>query len=348
MENTAYRAIAIVGVGAILPDAPNAPAFWENVKKGRYSITEVAPDRWDPALYYDPDHSAPDKTYSKIGGWVREYEWDPIKWRLAIPPRVVDAMDDAQKWAIACTREALDDYGYPARPLDLNRTAVILGNAMGGENHYLTVSAHLLSGVRPRTGGKRQFRRAAGGDAPRYHPRIAPADRQAPARDYRRHHARRIGQLHCRPHRQPVQFSRPQFHHGRGVRLGDGGDQAAMEGLVQNDFDLAVTGGIDRNMGASTFIKFCKIGALSATGTRPYAEGADGFVMGEGAAVFLLKRLADAERDGDKIYAVLRGIGGSSDGKGKGITAPNPVGQKLCHRARLGECRRVARYRDDD
>ena len=97
----------------------------------------------------------------------------------------------------------------------------------------------------------------------------------------------------------------------------------------QNDFDVAVTGGIDRNMGASTFVKFCKIGALSATGTRPYAEGADGFVMGEGAAIFLLKRLADAERDGDKIYAVLRGMGGSSDGKGKGITAPNPVGQKL-------------------
>ena len=83
------------------------------------------------------------------------------------------------------------------------------------------------------------------------------------------------------------------------------------------------------------FVKFSKIGALSATGTRPYAEGADGFVMGEGAAIFLLKRLADAERDGDKIYAVLRGIGGASDGKGKGITAPNPVGQKSGHRARL-------------
>jgi len=82
-------------------------------------------------------------------------------------------------------------------------------------------------------------------------------------------------------------------------------------------------------MGAQTFVKFCKIGALSATGTRPYAEGADGFVMGEGAAIFLLKRLADAERDGDKIYAVIRGMGGASDGKGKGITAPNPVGQRL-------------------
>ena len=82
-------------------------------------------------------------------------------------------------------------------------------------------------------------------------------------------------------------------------------------------------------MGVDAFVKFCKIGALSATGTRPFDAGADGFVMGEGAALFVLKRLADAERDGDRVYAVLLGIGGSSDGKGKGITAPNPAGQRL-------------------
>src|SRR5262252_4798570 len=113
METTADRAIAIVGVGAVLPDAPNAPAFWQNIKDGRYSITEVAPQRWDPARYYDADPNAPDKTYSKIGGWVRQFEWNPVAWKMAIPPRVVDGMDEAQKWAIACTREALEDYGYP-------------------------------------------------------------------------------------------------------------------------------------------------------------------------------------------------------------------------------------------
>ncbi len=138
MENTSYRAIAIVGAGAILPDAANVPAFWENVKNGRYSISDVQPERWDPSLYYDSDPNAPDKTYSKIGGWVREFVWDPIQWHLPIPPRVVDAMDESQKWAIACTREALEDYGYPKRPLDANRTAVILGNAMAGERHYFT------------------------------------------------------------------------------------------------------------------------------------------------------------------------------------------------------------------
>ena len=104
--------------------------------------------------------------------------------------------------------------------------------------------------------------------------------------------------------------------------------QGAMDGLRSGQFDAVLTGGVDRNMGVELFVKFSKIGVLSPDGSRPYAEGANGFVMGEGAAIFLLKRLLDAERDGDKIYAVIRAIGGSSDGKGKGITAPNPLGQQ--------------------
>ena len=138
MQDTAFRAIAIVGTGAVLPDAPNVAAFWKNITAGRYSITEVPSDRWNAALYYDADRNTPDKSYSKIGGWVREHTWDPLGWRMAIPPRVADAMDGAQRWAISCTREALADYGYPGRPMDTERTAVILGNAMAGERHYLT------------------------------------------------------------------------------------------------------------------------------------------------------------------------------------------------------------------
>ena len=151
-------------------------------------------------------------------------------------------------------------------------------------------------------------------------------------RNHRRQHARRIGQLALLAASRTSTTSTVQTTFAtppappRWAAI-----TAAVEGLIENAILTAViTGGIDRNMGIQTFVKFCKIGALSATGTRPYAEGADGFVMGEGSAIFLLKRLADAERDGDKIYAVLRGIGASSDGKGKGITAPNPVGQKFC------------------
>ena len=319
-----------MGVGAILPDAPNVPAFWKNIKAGRYSITEVTPDRWDPALYYDSDHNAPDKTYSKIGGWVREYAWEPLKWRMAIPPRVADAMDGAQHWGIACTREALADYGYPERPLNTERTAVILGNAMAGEKHYLTaMRAHFPEYAR-------ELEESATFAA------LPAAVRREIAREWRARLGDRLptitedsmpGELaNCIAGRiaNLYNFHGPNFVCDAACASAMAAISAAADGLIEHDFDVAVTGGIDRNMGASTFVKFCKIGALSATGSRPYAEGADGFVMGEGAAILLMKRLADAERDGDKIYAVLRGVAGSSDGKGKGITAPNPIGQKIC------------------
>ncbi|HKN20099.1 MAG TPA: beta-ketoacyl synthase N-terminal-like domain-containing protein, partial [Terracidiphilus sp.] len=330
MENTAHRAIAIVGLGAVLPDAPNVPAFWENVKNSRYSVSEVTPDRWDPAFYYDPDPKAPDKTYSKIGGWVREHVWDPMKWRIPIPPRVVDGMDGAQKWAIACTREALEDYGYPKRPLDLDRTAVILGNAMAGERHYLTSFrvffpeyAHQLAESASFAALPAESRNNITRELhDRMDSRLPEIWEDSMPGELANCIAGRIANV--------FNFHGPNYVCDAACASAMAAISSAVEGLVQNNFDVVVTGGIDRNMGAPTFVKFCKIGALSATGTRPYAQGADGFVMGEGTAIFLLKRLADAERDGDKIYAVLRGMGGSSDGKGKGITAPNPVGQRLC------------------
>jgi len=130
------HAVAVVGVGAILPDAPNAAAFWKNIAGGRYSIIDVPPERWKVADYYDPDPAAPDKTYSKIGSWVRGFEFDWKKFH--IPPRVASAMDEGQQWAVTIAAEALADYGYPNRPLDTERCGVILGTAMGGERHYQT------------------------------------------------------------------------------------------------------------------------------------------------------------------------------------------------------------------
>lgn len=329
MENTSYRAVAIVGTGAVLPDAPNVEAFWKNVKNGRYSIGEVTPNRWDPALYYDPDRNAPDKTYSTIGGWVREHAWDPIKWRLPVPPRVVDAMDESQKWAIACTREALEDYGFPSRPLNTDRTAVILGNAMAGEKHYFTALrlyfpeyAHELEASQSFAALPEKLRRDLIRELhDRMAKRVPDVTEDTMPGELANCIAGRIANI--------FNFHGPNYVVDAACASAMAAISAAIEGLVANDFDLAVSGGIDRNMGVSSYIKFCKIGALSATGTRPYAEGADGFVMAEGAAIFLLKRLADAERDGDRIYAVLRGMAGASDGKGKGITAPNPIGQKL-------------------
>jgi acyl transferase domain-containing protein/NAD(P)-dependent dehydrogenase (short-subunit alcohol dehydrogenase family) len=330
MKETAHRAIAIVGVGAVLPDAPNAAAFWENLKAGRYSISETPKDRWNTDLYYNADPSVPDKSYSKIGGWVKDWDWNPLKWRLPIPPTVSDQMDRTQKWAIAATREALADYGYPERPLDTDRTAVILGNAMAGDRHYMSAlrinfpefateleHASSFRTLPPEVQKEilREVQQAVGRKIPEITEDTMPGELANVI-------AGRIANL--------FNFHGPNFIVDAACASAMAGITAAIEGLEEGAFDAVITGGVDANMSASSYVKFCKIGALSATGTRPYADGADGFVMGEGAAIFVLKRLADAERDGDRIYAVIRGLGGASDGKGKGITAPNPIGQKLC------------------
>jgi acyl transferase domain-containing protein len=329
MENSVHKAIAIVGVGAILPDAPDVPSLWENLKSGTYSISEVPRERWDPELYWDSDPTAPDKTYSKIGGWVRSFEWNPLGWRLPIPPRVSEAMDLSQKWAILGARQALEDFGYPQRSLDPERTAVILGNAMGGDNHYVTAArimfpeyAETLAQTPSFATLPEEIRRKVTEELRRdIGRRFPPITEDTMPGELSNIIAGRIANL--------FDFHGPNYVCDAACASAVAAIGSAIEGLEEYDYDAVITGGVDSNMSASTFTKFCKIGALSATGTRPYADGADGFVMGEGTAVFLLKRLEDAERDGDKVYAVIRGVGGSSDGRGKGITAPNPVGQRL-------------------
>jgi acyl transferase domain-containing protein len=329
MNDFAPEPIAIVGVGAIMPSAPDAEAFWANITNGRYCITDVPPERWDPSLYYDPDPRAPYKTYSRIGGWVHEFGWDPIGWRLPVPPTVAVQLDDGQKWAITAARAALLDAGWPQWTVDPERVAVVIGNAIGGEKHYDTnlhiefpsfaravgsapSFAALPEGVR--TAVLTEAREAFNADFPGVTEDTMPGELANII-------AGRVANL--------FNFRGPNFTTDAACASGLAAMSAAARGLQAHDYDAVITGGVDRNMGVSAFVKFCKIGALSATGTRPFDAGADGFVMGEGAALFVLKRLADAERAGDRVYAVLLGVGGSSDGRGKGITAPNPVGQRL-------------------
>ncbi len=332
MNSSEVRAVAIVGVGALLPDAPNATALWENVCGKRYSIVDVPPDRWSVDDYFDPDPAAPDKTYSKIGGWVRGFSFDWKKYR--VPPRVAEAMDESQKWAVTVADMALTDYGYPNRHLDLERTGAVIGTAMGGETHDLTTlrasfpeyaralvqaPAYQQIPLEARGALIEQWRAQIGAALPSITEDSMPGELPNVV-------AGRIANV--------LNLRGPNFITDAACASSFAAIQAATDLLYGADgtppqCDAVLAGGVDRNMGAPTFIKFCKIGALSATGTRPFSDGADGFVMGEGAGIFLLKRLSDAERDGDRVYAVIRGIGASSDGRGKGITAPNPAGQQL-------------------
>ncbi|MBX7432208.1 acyltransferase domain-containing protein, partial [Mycobacterium sp. Y57] len=321
--------IAVVGVAAIMPGAPDATSFWANIKAGQYSISDVPPERWDPELYYDPDPQAPDKTYSRIGGWVRDFTWEPLAWKLPIPPAVSAQMDTGQQWAVAGTRAALLDAGWPDWTVDPERVAVIIGNAIGGDKQH-------RSNLRIEFP---EFARELGA-APSF-AALAPEVREAVLAETHSSFSANFEEI--TEDTMPGElanvvagrvanlfnFRGPNFTTDAACASALAAMSAAVRGLQASDFDTAVAGGVDRNMDAPGFVKFCKIGALSATGTRPFDAGADGFVMGEGAALYVLKRLSDAERDGDRIYAVLLGIAGSSDGRGKGITAPNPVGQRL-------------------
>ena len=326
-RDPAERAVAVVGVGALLPDAPDAQQFWQNVLAGRNSITDVTPDRWLATDYWDPDPKAPGKTYSKIGGWVRGVTFESTK--LKIPPRVAASMDDGQKWALLCAGAALRDAGHPDRPLDSESTAVILGNAMGGERHYETVLRLSFPEY------SRALYETAAFKA------LPAAARDAILAEFAAEIARRLpdttedtmpGELtNIVAGRVAAVYNLrgPNFTTDAACASALAGVQAATDSLVDHHYNVALTGGMDRNMGATTFVKFSKIGALSPDGSRPYSAGANGFVMGEGGAFFICKRLDDAEKAGDKIYAVIRGVGGASDGRGKGITAPNPIGQRL-------------------
>ena len=136
MSAREVQPVAVVGAAAIMPMAPTGDAFWANIKGGRYCISEVPTERWDPARYFSPDHAARDKTYSTIGGWVHEFEWDPIAWKMPIPPTVQSQMDISQKWSLSAARRALMEAGWPSWSADNDNVAVIIGNALGGEKHY--------------------------------------------------------------------------------------------------------------------------------------------------------------------------------------------------------------------
>ncbi|MCA9980349.1 MAG: hypothetical protein KDD89_05940, partial [Anaerolineales bacterium] len=265
--NEYERAIAIVGLGAILPDAPNVSAFWHNILSKKYSISPTPAGRWGAGDYYDPDPQAPDKTYSNIGGWVRGFEFD---WkRFRIPPKVAGAMDEGQQWALTAAADALADYGYPERPLDTEHTAVILGTAMGGEQTYWTnlrinypEFAHALQ------------------QSPAF--QQLPADQQAKMlADAHAELDQQIGAISedTMPGELPniisgrvanvLNLRGPNFITDAACASSFAAVESALEMLVEHKVDAVVTGGVDRNMGIGSFVKFCKIGALSATGTRP-------------------------------------------------------------------------------
>ncbi|GAA2105345.1 type I polyketide synthase [Actinomadura alba] len=311
--------IAIVGVGALMPGSTDVDGFWHTVVTGRDQITDIPATHWLVEDYYDPDPAAEDKTYCKRGAFLPQLEFDPLA--FGIPPNSLEATDTAQLLALVVAEQVLNDAaeGRQNAPLDRERVGVILG----------TGQTELFAELESRT------RRPLWDRALREHG-IAEPEAKAISDRIAAHHVpwREASFPGLLGNVVAGRVANKFDLHGTNCTI-DAACAAslaalsmAVDELSLGRADMVVTGGVDTLNDAGTFMSFSKSFALSRTGDcRPFSDAADGTILGEGIVMFALRRLDDAERDGDRIYAVIRGIGSSSDGRGTAIFAPLPAGQ---------------------
>lgn len=316
--------IAIVGMGCLFPKAQDLQQWWRLLRTGVDAVGEVPPTHWTLDDYFDPDPKSPDKTYASRGAFLDAYPFDPTG--FGVPPNILEATDTSQLLSLVVARAALADAGYPdvgspkAETWDRSRTSVLLG-VTGTQELVISLGSRL---------GHPHWRRAlveAGVDAETTEDVIA-----------------RIGRAYVGWQENSFPGLLGNVVAGRiANRLNLGGTNAVVDAACASSLaaihlaclelqarrcDMALSGGVDTLNDIFMYMCFSKTPALSPTGdARPFSARADGTILGEGIGMVVLKRLSDAVRDGNRIYAVMKSIGTSSDGKAKSIYAPLPEGQ---------------------
>ncbi len=308
--------VAVVGVGALLPGSPDAGEFWRTVVAGRDLITDVPARRWLVDDYYDPDPAAPDKTYARRGAFLPEIDFDPMA--FGIPPNTLPATDTSQLLALIVAEQVLADCGGLST-VDRDRVGVILGAAalelLGHMNARLQRPVWLKA---LRENGMPEAEAQAVCD------RIA--EHYVPWQEST--FPGLLGNVVAGRIANRFDLRGTNYTTDAACASSFAALSTAVSELALGRADLVISGGVDTVNDIFMFMCFSKTPALSASGDcRPFSAAADGTMLGEGLAMFALKRLADAERDGDRVYAVIRGIGTSSDGRGTAIYAPLPEGQ---------------------
>ncbi len=304
-EETSGSDVAIVGMACVFPDAPDLEAFWHNVVEGVDSIVEVPSERWREEDFFDPDGAPGLTTPSKWGGFLDPIPFDPA--RYGIPPKSIPSIDPIQLLSLEVARRALEDAGYEERGFDRDRTAVVFGTDGGSD---------LPSAL----GFRAQYRRFIGEMPAEIDDHLPPVTEDTFPGMLANVIAGRIAN-----------------------RLDLGGENCTVSAacasslaalatacrwLEAGDCDMVIAGGADVHNAAGDFLMFSSVHALSRRGQcRTFDEDADGIVLGEGVGAVILKRLSDARRDGDRVYAVVKGVGASSDGRSMGLTAPRREGQ---------------------
>ena len=292
------RDIAIVGIACTFPGAVDLPAFWSSILRGIDAVTEIPADRWDAERY--SDHSA-----SRWGGFLPPLQVDPLAY--GIPPTSMGSIDPAQLVSLETARRALADAGYAEGGFDREHTSVIFGAEAGGDLADAAAFRALL---------------------PTYLERV-PTELLAELPELTEDTfpgtlANVIsGRIANRLDLRGANYT---------VDAACGSSLAALDVAVKElrhgTSSMVLCGAVDLHNGINDYLMFTSVGALSKTGKcRPFDAAADGIALGEGVACLVLKRLADAERDGDRVYAVVKGVGAASDGRALGLTAPLPEGQ---------------------
>jgi acyl transferase domain-containing protein/NAD(P)-dependent dehydrogenase (short-subunit alcohol dehydrogenase family) len=307
--------VAIVGMSGFFPQSPGLKAYWRLLLQGRDAITEVPSTHWSKADYFDPDPRAPDRVYCSRGGFLPPIDFDPSE--FGIPPASLESTDSSQLLALVAAKQALRDAGLS---LDRDRTSVILG-VTGTQELVIPLSSRL---------GFPRWRRAletAGVDAER-----------------REQVMRTISASYVPWQETSFPGLLGNVVAGRiSNRLDLGGTNCVVDAACASSFaavhvallellsgrsDVVITGGVDTLNDIFMHMCFAKTQILSPTGdARPFSKDADGTVLGEAIGLLVMKRLADAERDGNRIYAVIRGLGSASDGRSQSIYAPSIEGQ---------------------
>ncbi|MDY6823094.1 MAG: beta-ketoacyl synthase N-terminal-like domain-containing protein [Thermodesulfobacteriota bacterium] len=317
--------VAVVGMACTFPDAPDLATFWRNIIHKHDAVGDAPPERWDPDRFYDPHSQDGTKLYAKRGGYLDSpFQFNPAE--FGIMPKAVDGGEPDQFLVLKTAADAMRDAGIEPGGAANDRTAFILGRGS-----YLSAGAFNLV---QRTFIVDQTVRLVG----QMHPDM-PDDALSDLR----------GGLMAslKPFDAETAPSvMPNITAGRVAnRLGLMGPNytidaacasslyavdAAISGLLSGRSDLALAGGVHIFNNIPFLNVFCTLGAMSHQDQiRPFDENADGMLPGEGAGVVVLKRTSDARRDGNRIYAVIRGVGSSSDGRGISVAAPKVEGEVL-------------------
>jgi len=315
--------IAVVGLGGLFPQAGNLREFWRNVYEAVDCITEVPPTHWSPEDHYDPDPDTPDKTYSNRGGFVPTIGFDPMEFGL--PPNILGVTDVLQLLSLVVAKQTLADAHTERDWYDPSRTGVVLG--ITGANSLTQPLA-----TRLQTPVLKEVVRSCGlsEDVVQH---VADTFVKAFAPWEENSFPGMLGNVVAGRIANRMDLGGINCTVDAACASSLAALRMAIDELESGRADMMLTGGCDAENTILMYLCFSKTPALSRSGRiRPFDENCDGTLIGEGTGMLALKRLADAERDGDRIYSVIRGLGASSDGRFKSIYAPRKDGQVVALR----------------